>query len=69
MARTKDRTAYLKGYLSDYRMRNRCLSITVPIADYNRLEKAAKKEGKTPTRLLVELGLTRIMHQTHAQAA
>lgn len=57
MARTKDRTGYLKGYLVDYRVRNRCLNITVPLADYKKLEKAARREGKKPTRLLVELGL------------
>lgn len=52
-----DRPSYIKAYLKDYRARHKCVNIAVPIDDYRRLEKAAKREGVTPARLLLTIGL------------
>lgn len=52
-----DRPSYIKAYLKDYRSRHKCVNVAVPIADYKKLEKAAKREGMTPARLLLTIGL------------
>lgn len=55
-----DRKDYLKAYLKDYRSRCKCVNLAIPVADYRRLERAAKGEGKKPTQLLVEIGLANL---------
>ena len=50
-----NRKAYQKAYKQAYRADNRSVTLTVSKADYARLQKAAKAEGKKPTTLLHEL--------------
>lgn len=52
-----DRPSYMKAYLDDYRARHKCVNIAVPIDDYKKLEKAARRERMTPARLLLTIGL------------
>ena len=58
MQHSTDRKKYLKAYKLDYRNRVKSVTISVPIADYNRLAKAAHKEGYKPTTLLYELAFS-----------
>ena len=64
-----DRKAYLKSYLKDYRTNAKCVNLVVPLADYRKLERAAKREGMKPTRLLVVLGIGAIDEATYVPAA
>ena len=53
-----DRKAYLKAYKQAYRSEMRSVTLTVSSADYARLAKAAKAQGKKPTTLLHELAFS-----------
>lgn len=55
-----DRKDYIKAYLKDYRSRTKCVNLAIPMADYRRLERAARGEGKKPTQFLVEIGIAQI---------
>lgn len=64
-----DRKDYLKAYLKDYRSRCKCVNLAIPVADYRRLERAAKGEGKKPTQLLVEIGLANLDEAIYVPAS
>lgn len=63
-----DRPSYIKAYLRDYRVRHKCVNIAVPVADYKKLEKAAKRERMTPARLLLTIGLRDLDKTVHVPA-
>jgi hypothetical protein len=63
-----DRKTYLKSYLKDYRSRCKCVNLVIPAADYKRLEAAARREGKRPTQLLVEIGLSHLDETVYVPA-
>jgi hypothetical protein len=64
-----DRKAYLKAYLKDYRASVKCVNLVIPLADYRKLERAAKAEGVKPTRLLVEIGIANLDQAVYVPAA
>ena len=64
-----DRKAYLKAYLKDYRAHVKCVNLVIALDDYRKLERAAKREGKKPTRLLVEIGISHLDATVYVPAA
>lgn len=52
-----DRKTYLKTYKQNYRASVKSVTLSIDMALYRRIEKAARQEGKKPTTLISELAL------------
>lgn len=59
----KERSAYQKAYRETYNKKNKYVNVSVPIADYKRLESVAQKQKKKPSAYLRELAFAQLDKQ------